>query len=563
MTEETSQFLRWLYRLIVPLPDTPDDAERIRAETITMLAFVSIFFTFMTVVIFIGRYGLSAISLIVVALLAVILGTYGLCRSNRYQVAIYAYVGIAMVWSMAAIILLPNPNTMPIVIAPIIFASVFLTLRPVVAVSIVSIALAWLIVMVNPLNRPPEPVRDMDINLMFLVGLGVWISLGVSMRGRFEAIMQRQAHDLHDNQMLLKRAVSAIPGGTIFVFDTDMRYQVVGGDDMEMAGYKPADLEGRTIYEAVDPETLAAIEPMYRAILSGEFVSIEYDYMDRQFYIAGQPIRDESGQIIYGLAFSSDITERQQMEEQKMRITLEQERIKLLTSFIQDVSHEFRTPLSVINSSVYFLRHQTDPDKREMRLQRIEQQVWRVTRLVDSLLLMSRLDTGEAITLEAIALSDILDHALQSHQAHITTRSLTIQRDMPQPSPVMMADQDWLPIAFKEVLGNAVRYSDREGTIDIVARLLPETQTVQIEIIDDGPGMAEETMSQAFERFYRHDTMHTSSGFGLGLSIARRIIERHDGDIQLMSAPGAGTTVTILLPAAPSPADTPDNPPQA
>jgi len=240
-----------------------------------------------------------------------------------------------------------------------------------------------------------------------------------------------------------------------------------------------------------------------------------------------------------------DITAQQQAND----LALERERAQILAKFIEDASHEFRTPLSVIKSSAYLIGRQVDTPAVQRHIDQIDQQTDRVNNLINDLQLMTVLDSNRPLVRAPLDLRDVIHTAVNGMARPLAeAKQQTLCLSVPPALPACRGDSSELVVALQKILDNAVRYTPQNGRIDVIVEICPGA--VQITVRDSGSGMDEATVQAAFKRFYRLDLARTTSGFGLGLPIAQRIVERHGGTLAITSAPEAGTAVQITLPVA-------------
>jgi len=223
--------------------------------------------------------------------------------------------------------------------------------------------------------------------------------------------------------------------------------------------------------------------------------------------------------------------------------------------FVANVSHEIRSPLTVISGFIETLQTlDLAPEERAHFLALMQQQAQRMQRLVDDLLLLSRLEgsplpddsekvvvhdwVAEAMT-QALALSDVL---------YGGTQSLTVVEG---PPVVVAGSRSELLSALGNLLSNAVRYSGAQGHIEVGWRLLADGG-LEVWVQDDGPGIAAEHLPRLTERFYRVDRSRSrdSGGTGLGLAIVKHVVQRHGGELGIDSTVGVGSTFRLGLPAA-------------
>jgi signal transduction histidine kinase len=315
---------------------------------------------------------------------------------------------------------------------------------------------------------------------------------------------------------------------------------------------------GRRVRELM-PEIIADREMQLidQVVRTGGMEAFEYA-MDMN----GTPINFEARIVASGVDevvfIVRNVTEQKQAEQRAFALALEKERVSLLTRFIQDSSHEFRTPLSVIEVSVHLLRKLTDPDKREQRMAQIEVQVERITHLVDMLVQMSRLDSGAPLPLRSTNPNNIVEQVAINQHASATKQRVRFRSELTEPLPTIEADAKQLLEALTQIVDNAMRYSapaDGESEVaEITLRTSYDEQHVRMSVEDTGVGIPQDALPHIFERFYRLDSAHSTPGFGLGLAIAHKIVELHGGTIEVSSEVGKGSRFTIVLPHTGGPA---------
>jgi len=220
--------------------------------------------------------------------------------------------------------------------------------------------------------------------------------------------------------------------------------------------------------------------------------------------------------------------------------------------FVANVSHELRTPLTTIKSYTETLLDGAMEEKELSRqfMSVINNEADRMTRLVNNLLELSRLDNRETRwDLKPMDPVTILNEVITKMKVNIQRKGQILEVNMPQKSPEVFVDKDKIEQVFQNILSNANKYTPKGGKIFI--NLGYTDKMVNITFIDTGIGIPKEDLPRIFERFYRVDKTRSREmgGTGLGLSIAQEIIRAHDGEIQIDSEPGQGTCVTISIPA--------------
>lgn len=262
------------------------------------------------------------------------------------------------------------------------------------------------------------------------------------------------------------------------------------------------------------------------------------------------PVRNAEGKIYRQVGIIEDITERKLKEEQSLQLMLEQQRMKLLTDFVTSASHEFRTPLSLINMSLYLMNRAADLERRGEFSIRIQREVDKIAQLVDHLLLMTRLDSEIGIQQASVNLNDVIELAYVSLEQSIRQKNHQYTADLMPDLPTVIGDIELLRRAVNALLSNAIQYTDPGGSIRITTSA--EAGNVLLAVEDNGIGIGKEALPLVFNRFFREDASHSTAGFGLGLSIARRVAELHGGTITVQSEVGRGSVFTLVLPAAPN-----------
>lgn len=222
--------------------------------------------------------------------------------------------------------------------------------------------------------------------------------------------------------------------------------------------------------------------------------------------------------------------------------------------FVADASHELRTPITILSGNLEMLLLGIDAGNSQATrrlLQNSYAEVERMRRLVEDLLTLTRADEGRVqLHTEAIDVAQFCADVCE--QAQRIASGQTIACKVPADAPPMCADRDRLRQVLLNVLDNALKHTPSSGHIWLAARY--DTSSAVLEVHDTGVGIPPEALPYVFERFYRADPARGRSaqqkgGAGLGLAIAKSLVEAHGGQIAIASAPGQGTTVTICLPA--------------
>jgi PAS domain S-box-containing protein len=253
------------------------------------------------------------------------------------------------------------------------------------------------------------------------------------------------------------------------------------------------------------------------------------------------------------LSMATDITQRKRAEEELLK-TLEREKElgKLKSNFVSMVSHEFRTPLGIIQSSSELLRdfyQKMQPDERNEQLESITRNTRRMAGMMEEVLVLSRLDAGK-LEFQPAALDlngfcrRIVDEVLSA-----TNRRGVIELSLISVPLEATADERLLGHIFTNLLSNAVKYSEPGATAQFTVNR--DGSDAVCVVRDLGIGISDDDQKQLFNAFHRGSNVGTRPGTGLGLLLVKRCIELHGGRVQLESKVGEGTTVTVRLPVFP------------
>ena len=215
-----------------------------------------------------------------------------------------------------------------------------------------------------------------------------------------------------------------------------------------------------------------------------------------------------------------------------------------------DIAHELRTPLTVLQGTLEAMVDGVYPADRENLLAALAQ-VRTLARLVEDLRLLALADAGQLRLHKApLDLRPLLQETLEAHQARAQEKGVTLALEAPPALPLVLADRDRIAQVVGNLLSNALRYVPEGGHVAV--RVEDRGREVVVAVADDGPGVPEEDLDRLFERFWRGDPARrrATGGSGLGLSIARYIVEAHGGRIWAEPTPGGGLTVLFALPSA-------------
>lgn len=217
--------------------------------------------------------------------------------------------------------------------------------------------------------------------------------------------------------------------------------------------------------------------------------------------------------------------------------------------FTADASHELRTPLAVIRSNLEIVMENQDElvSEQNQWLQYMHLETERMSKLVEDLLFLSRADAAEQeVCLQTIPLAILVQDRISAYRALAEEHEIGFASTL-EDSLMLQGDPDRISQLLSILIDNAIQYMNRPGTITISGE--QKGRWLHLCVMDDGEGISREDQDKVFLRFYRGDRSRSSGtgGSGLGLSIAKRIVEMHHGRIRLASTPGVGTKIEMIF----------------
>jgi two-component system, OmpR family, phosphate regulon sensor histidine kinase PhoR len=328
----------------------------------------------------------------------------------------------------------------------------------------------------------------------------------------------------------------------VLVLDRANRVQLIN-QSLQRLFSLSADVRGQTILEAFRLQELSELVSRLQQEGTMQSYSLELPGMEERWVeINAAAALDRDGTHHGAILVFHDLTRIKQLERTRQE-------------FVANVSHELRTPLSLIKGFVETLLEgaRNDPEQCTRFLQTIEKHTDRLTFLIEDLLTISRLESGQIVmNLNRVDLHDEAQRVIDDLRARADEKKVRLENAVPV-SLTARADADRLQQVLTNLVENALKYGGPQGRVKIGGRST-SAERVEIWVQDDGPGIPAESRDRVFERFYRVDRARSreTGGTGLGLSIVKHIVQAHGGEVWLDSEVGTGTTFYFTLPLAES-----------
>lgn len=383
-----------------------------------------------------------------------------------------------------------------------------------------------------------------------------WIGMSVDFTDHKQTV-----EALRKSENRYRALVAHLPGGAAFEVDHDLRYRVADGQALREAGLIPADLEGKTIWEAQPSELAAPYASLYRQALSGEPFQWEHQLGERTYVSRGVPLYDEAGDIYAALAVSYDITERKQDEAALLQAKETAEAAaQAKEEFLSHMSHEIRTPLNAVVGLANLLLQQNLNATQTEHLQTLKFSADNLRMLVDDILDFSKIKAGK-VTLDetSVRLPELITSLQKAHQPLAQQQNTALEFHLdPNLPEFVLTDPLKLSQVLHNLLSNALKFT-QQGTVTLEVSLRPNVPTevpkddqirIDFSVHDTGIGIASDKLASIFEVFTQADssTARQYGGTGLGLSITRQLLALMGSRIEVESKPKVGSRFFFSLP---------------
>jgi signal transduction histidine kinase len=339
------------------------------------------------------------------------------------------------------------------------------------------------------------------------------------------------------------------PNGFIIVFNPEFEIVLKEGEAIRELKLDTVISEGMTVDEITffSKNQKKQLKEDILNTLSGEHLNFEVSYKNRPFAVNTKPLVDENTKISSAFFVYNDISEQKRIaQEIQNALKKEQELNELKSRFISMASHEFRTPLSAIQTSAILIGKQNEVGKEEKRMKYVNQIKNNVKNLVvilNDFLSLSKLEEGKVIANKEVF--DFIDFSKTIIKELSITKKIgqDIIFSSPEDSLLINLDPKLVRHILINLLSNAIKYSPENSQINI--KIKENKQVVSLEIQDQGIGIPEEEQEKLFERFFRAKNAQNIEGTGLGLNIVKQYVQLMDGTIECKSKPNEGSTFLV------------------
>ncbi len=364
------------------------------------------------------------------------------------------------------------------------------------------------------------------------------------MAERLERYEEQNIEELTAEKAKLETLVSTIADGAVLI-DNNMQVILVNPTARRIFGWEGIDVSGNVLHHLPSSVQVEITHPLYE-MAAGECESAEFRIhlsqpIKRTIRILLTTVLNLQRESIKGIAITvQDITREVELNEAK-------------SHFISNVSHELRTPLFNIKSFIETLHEYSEDlstDQQREFLETVNHETDRLTRLVNDVLDLSKLESGRRYNLDGVDLGQAIEQTLRTYRLNARDKGIELIQEVVPNLPLVVGNYDLLLQVLANLVGNALKFTTAGGKVTLRAYQVEQKpkesdrpHQVRVEISDTGIGIAPEDQEAIFDRFFRvENRVHTLEGTGLGLSIVRNIIEKHRSKVHLVSEVGVGTT---------------------
>lgn len=343
----------------------------------------------------------------------------------------------------------------------------------------------------------------------------------------------------------LELVLMSIADGVV-VCDRDNKVQIVNAAATELFAKDAKEILGKPLVFCTEgpdsPQICQVVQAFTDTVSPGNLEPVA-----QQVHLGNLVLRMNIAPIILSDEFLGsviimhDITRQAELEQMK-------------NEFISNVSHELRTPITSIKSYVDTLCNHGDKLEAEIYkefLQIIDNEADRLMFLINDVLELSRVEEGtREIEMQPMPIRQACEYATRAVNMMAKEREIELILDIEENLPLVNVNQESIERVVINLLTNSIKYTPNGGKISLKASLLAANNEVRVDVTDTGIGIPEECIDHIFERFYRVERkVHTIKGTGLGLTIVKKIVEKHGGHLSVQSALGQGSTFSFFLPA--------------
>jgi PAS domain S-box-containing protein len=517
-------------------------------------------------------------------ILAVFGGCYVLLHRHRFRLASLIFTGgVWLVVTLASFsingILNASISAYAIVI---IFSAILFTDRSVVVFTVMSVVSAIILVVGQTAGVLPLHTTTLYLTDRFFQQIALFSAAGIllsaasrmirtsseRLRNNEKALLERNRElekeiaehkrteanlrISEERYRLLFENISIMAG----VYGADGEIHLMNKAAAQLFGSTPEALQGHNLRDVISREDAEEAVKLQAQVMKSGKESLTEDKIKipgaREFYYMRHvmPLPDaNTGDISQVLVLTTDLTAKYLAEQRERELAQAQEKNTFLTDFFSTLSHDLKTPLTVMNTSMYLLKRATTEQQREERMTRIREQVSLMDQYIQDMLTISRLEHVASFNFHELNINPLIESVVDLLRPRIEGKKISFQFSGQPDLPLIRGDEEQLRRMLTNLIENAVNYTPTGGHVTVMTHTR-EGQVVLV-VKDSGIGIEPDAVPHIFERFFRaaNATAFERSGTGLGLAIVKKIVETHTATIDVGSKLGEGTTFSVQFAA--------------
>ncbi len=352
-----------------------------------------------------------------------------------------------------------------------------------------------------------------------------------------------------ESQAMFTSISKNFPKGIIAVFNTDFEIVYIDGGEIARLGFEKHQFEGLAIddIDIFSQKRIDRIKTDIKKTFEGQQLSFEMKYRNKTYTVNTSPLATGNSEVKWALFVYNDISKQKQAEDDMRSALVREQELNVLKSrFISMASHEFRTPLSAINTSAILIGKQHAPDKverREKYVEQIQKNVRNLVTILNDFLSLGRLEEGKVVpkpeVFNFLEFTNQLVNEMEPNRKRGQTINVSVDQDVIE----VYLDPKLLQHILTNLLSNAIKYSGEGDEISV--SLKKSGEIVRLEILDQGIGIPKGEQVNIFERFFRAENSTNIEGTGLGLHIVKQYTELMGGKVGFESKEGQGATFWV------------------
>jgi PAS domain S-box-containing protein len=365
-----------------------------------------------------------------------------------------------------------------------------------------------------------------------------------------EEKVQIRTLELEHSKYLYTAVARNFPNGTINVFDKNLNYIFAEGRELYKHGITSTKLIGTSYIKRLPKEIQPTINKEFKKVFLGKKTDFDIKLNDQFYHINAVPLRNDNNEIDKILMVEANVTTQKNISHKLEQSLIKEKEINEMKSrFISMASHEFRTPLSTILSSVSLIKSYLDNDKpenTEKHIKRIKNSVKGLTEILDDFLSTDKLESNSIkINKSVFNYSNFVSEITEDLQTICKDNQIIVSKINTE-NTTIFTDSNILKNIIYNLISNAIKYS-HEGQV-IECNSFIENSVLTIHIQDFGIGIPLDDQEELFSRFFRAKNVINIKGTGLGLNIVKRYLSLLNGNIKFESQENVGTKFTVKVP---------------